>query len=142
MRNELVKTFFDSSALAKRYVNEEGSQAVNDLCMDASELAVGVICVPEIISALNRRLREGSISRGVYIEAKQSLCDDVLDAIVINLTPAVISACVSILESNPIRAMDALHVACALECKAQLFVSADKRQVSAARKIGLQVKHV
>lgn len=137
-----MKTFFDSSALAKRYINEEGSQAVNDLCMDASELAIGVICVPEIISALNRRLREGSISRSVYIEAKQSLSDDVLDAIVINLTPAVVAVCVSILESNPIRAMDALHVACALECKAQLFVSADKRQVSAAKRIGLRVKHV
>ncbi len=137
-----MKTFFDSSALAKRYINEDGSQAVNDLCMDASELAVSVICVPEIISALNRRLREGSISRSVYIEAKRSLADDVFDAIVINLTPAVVVACVSILESNPIRAMDALHVACALECKAQLFVSADKRQISTAREVGLNVKHV
>jgi len=96
-----VKTFFDSLALAKRYVDEQGSQAVDDLCMDASELALGVICVPEIISA-----------------------------------------CVSILESNPIRAMDALHVVCALEWKAQLFVSSDKRQISAAKRAGLHKKHV
>jgi len=65
-----VKTFFDSLALAKRYVDEQGSQAVDDLCMDA------------------------------------------------------------------------LHVVCALEWKAQLFVSSDKRQISAAKRAGLHKKHV
>jgi len=137
-----MKTFFDSSALAKRYVDEPGSEAVDSLCMGASELALSVICVPEIISALNRRLREKAISRSDYNQAKRCLSEDVRDAVVINLTPSVVSGCVSVLELNPVRAMDALHVACALEWKAQLFVSADNRQISAARKVGLNVEQV
>lgn len=137
-----MKTFFDSSALAKRYVDETGSGAVDDICMGASELAISVICVPEVISALNRRVREERLSSDDYIRARRYLSDDVRDATVINLTSSVLSVCVSVLESNPIRAMDALHVACALEWKAQLFVSSDKRQISAAKKAGLQVKRV
>jgi predicted nucleic acid-binding protein len=36
--------------------------------------------------------------------------------------------------------MDALHVACAMQWGAELFVSADARQVAAAKKAGLRTK--
>jgi len=137
-----VRTFVDSSAFAKRYVDEAGSQTVDDLCAEASELALGVICIPEIISALNRRVRERRLSRRQYAQAKERLSEDVRDVIIINLTPSVIAACTAILEAGPVRAMDALHVACAREWGAQLFVSSDKRQITAARKAGLRTKSV
>jgi len=137
-----VRTFFDSSAFAKRYVEETGSQAVDDLCMGASELAVAVICIPEIISALNRRVRERLLSRREYMEAKRRLSEDVRDAVIINLTPSVVSVCTALLEAGPVRAMDALHVACALEWGAELFVSSDKRQITATKRAGLHTKSV
>ena len=77
-----------------------------------------------------------------YKKAKGSLAADIRDADVVNLLPAVIASCIVILESTPIRAMDALHVACALEWKAELFVSSDKRQITAAKKAGLRAKLV
>ncbi len=135
-----MKTFFDSSAFAKRYVDEPGSQAVDTLCLAATELALSVVCVPEILSALNRRVRERSLSARQYDAAKESLSDDIRDAMIVNLTADVIAVCVTILEANPVRAMDALHVACAVEWGAELFVTADKRQVSAAKKAGLQTR--
>jgi predicted nucleic acid-binding protein len=49
-----VKTFFDSSAFAKRYIEESGSQNVDALCQEAGEVGLSVLCVPEIVSALNR----------------------------------------------------------------------------------------
>jgi len=58
------------------------------------------------------------------------------------LTPAVLSTCTAILEANSLRALDVLHVARAVEWGAELFVSFDKRQVSAARKAGLQTRFV
>lgn len=135
-----MRTFFDSSAFAKRYVEETGSSAVDDLCAKATELAICVICIPEIISALNRRLRERLLSHQNYLAAKQCLSEDVRDVVVISLVPAVISKCTSLLESNSIRAMDALHVASAIEWAADLFVSSDRRQLAAARKAGLRTK--
>lgn len=135
-----MKTFFDSSAFAKRYVDEPGSQAVDALCLAATELALSVVCIPEILSALNRRVRERGLSARQYEAAQESLSDDVRDAVIVNLTADVISACVAILEASPVRALDALHVACAVQWGAELFVTADKRQISAAKKAGLQAR--
>jgi predicted nucleic acid-binding protein len=137
-----VRTFIDSSAFAKRYVDEAGSQEVNDLCAQSTELALGVICIPEIISALNRRVRERVLSRRDYVKVKQRLSEDVYDATMITLTPTVISACTTVLEASPVRTLDALHIACALEWGAELFVSSDERQISAARRAGLKTRLV
>ena len=137
-----MKTFFDSSAFAKRYVDEPGSEAVESLCAAATELALSIVCIPEIISALNRRVRERSLSARQYEVAKENMSDDIRDAVIVNLTPQVITTCTTILETSPVRAMDALHIACAVQWGAELFVSADKRQVSAAKKAGLRTRLV
>jgi predicted nucleic acid-binding protein len=137
-----MKTFLDSSAFAKRFVDEVGSDKVEDICAQASELGLSVICVPEIISALNRRRRERSLTATQYAEAKQRLLDDVRDADIINLAVSVVGSSIGVLEESPVRAMDALHIACALEWGAQLFVSSDKKQLSAARRAGLKTHAV
>jgi predicted nucleic acid-binding protein len=137
-----VRTFFDSSAFAKRFVDEPGSQTVEDLCSQATEVCLSVICVPEIISALNRLTREQSLTRNQYVTAKHRLSDDVRDAVIVNLTPAVIRSSIAVLEASRVRALDALHLACALEWRAELFVSADQRQVVAARKAGLRARQI
>jgi uncharacterized protein len=137
-----MKTFLDSSAFAKRFVDEAGSDKVEATCAEATELGLSVICVPEIISALNRCRRERSLTTTQYAEAKQRLLDDVRDADIINLAaPAVVSAIV-VLEESPVRAMDALHIACALEWGAQMFVSSDKQQLRAARRAGMKTRAV
>jgi predicted nucleic acid-binding protein len=137
-----MKLVVDSSAFAKRYVFEDGSKIVDRLLQQASQLALCAILVPEIISGLNRRLREHVLSPDDYRRAKQQLMDDVHDAIILQITPAVISRAVKLLENNVLRAMDALHIACALEWQAELFISADRRQVKAAKNAGLHTKYI
>lgn len=135
-----MKMFFDASAFAKRYVEEHGSQQADELCQEATELVLSVICVPEIISALNRRLREKNLSRREYKTIKERLSADIGDIEIINLTPEVLATATKLLEAHPLRSMDALHVACALEWGVDLFVSSDKRQTTAAGKAGLKIK--
>ncbi len=135
-----MKTFFDSSAFTKRYVKEPGSLGVDALCEAATELALSVVCIPEIISALNRRLRERKLTAQQYDLAKESLSEDIRDVAIVHLTSEVVSTCTTILETSPVRAMDALHVACALQWETELFVSADRRQIVAAKKAGLQTR--
>jgi uncharacterized protein len=137
-----MKTLFDSSAFAKRYVDEEGSEEVDEICRETSILGLSVLCVPEIISALNRGVREKRLSARGYLAAKSRLSEEVADAVMINLTPLVIARSTFLLETNVLRAMDALHVACALEWGADLFVSCDERQIKAARKAGLRTRHI
>lgn len=137
-----MKTFFDSSAFVKRYIEETGSQDVEALYMTATGLALSVVCIPEVISALNRRIRERDLSRRQYETAKGNMFEDARDAEIVNITPDVISTCITVLEATAVRAMDALHVACAVRWEAEIFVSADERQIAAAKKAGLRTKLV
>ncbi|MCK4469698.1 MAG: type II toxin-antitoxin system VapC family toxin [Desulfobacterales bacterium] len=137
-----MKLLVDSSAFAKRYVQEDGSELVDLFLQRASELALCIILVPEIISGLNRRLQEGILSANDYRKVKRQLLEDVHDATVIQITPAVISHSVKLLEKNVLRAMDALHVACALEWQADIFVTADRRQSIAAKNAGLLTEFI
>lgn len=108
--NVAVKLFFDASAFAKRYLEEPGSDTVETLCMEATDLGLCVICVPEIISAMNRRLRERRLTKSDHASLKRHLLEDVRDAARVR--------------------------------QAHLFVSADERQIAAARKAGLKVRAV
>ncbi len=135
-----MKTCLDSSAFAKRFVEEQGSDAVEAVCARANELGLSVLCVPEIVSALNRRLRERVLNPMQYRQAKQRLLDDVRNADIIQLTPSVVGSAIQILEASHVRTMDALHIACALEWGADLFVTADTRQLAAAKRAGLKTK--
>lgn len=137
-----MKTCVDSSAFAKRFIEEEGSAKIEDVCSRATELGLSVLCVPEIISALNRRRREGNLTLAQYRQAKQRLLEDVRDADIIQLTPGVIATSIEVLESTPLRGADALHIACAIEWGAELFVSSDKAQLTAAKKAGLSARAI
>jgi predicted nucleic acid-binding protein len=132
----------DSSSFAKRYIQEAGSDRLDDLLQNASDLAFCVIVVPELISGLNRRLREGALTDRDYRQARKQLLADVRDATVLQLTPAVIASAVKLLENNVLRAMDTLHVACALEWKADLFVTSDRKQADAAGNSGLRTEYL
>lgn len=135
-----MRLFFDSSAFVKRFVAEKGSDEVETLCLNASVIALSSICFPEIISAMNRRLREKSITRKNYRLIKNRMIEEFEDIEIINIVPEVISKSVSLLEKNNLRTLDALHIASAIAWKCDLFVSADKRQIMAAKKSGLKVK--
>jgi predicted nucleic acid-binding protein len=134
-----MKVFFDSSALAKRYIEEPGSDKVEKICSQATILGVTSICIPEVVSALCRLRWRSTITEGQYENAKQALLKDLENALICNITPSVIRQSIHILETNRVRTLDALHIGCALEWKAEIFVSSDVRQTSAARRTGMKV---
>ena len=137
-----MKLAIDSSSFAKRYVQEVGSDKLESLLGSASELAFCVILVPEIVSGLNRRLREQALTIAEYRAVKTQLLDDVRDATVLQITPSVVSRSVKLLEGNVLRALDALHVACAIEWRADLFVTSDRKQFKTAINAELHAEFV
>lgn len=128
----------DSSALAKRYILEKGTEQVHTILQKSSELALCILTVPEISSALNRRLREGSLTEDDYQKIKLRFSNDVYDVVLLQLTSAVIQRSLKLLEKHPLRAMDSLHIASALAWQSELFVTADKKLFEAADKEGLE----
>jgi predicted nucleic acid-binding protein len=134
-----MRVFFDSSAFAKRYVREEGSDLVLSFCDQATELCLSAIALPEIFSAFCRLRREGRVTSLQYRHLKAMLMSDVTDAAICDLTPDVMRHTIAMLENHNLRGMDAIHVGSAMAMKAEVFISADKRQCSAASTAGLEV---
>ncbi|MBU4272234.1 MAG: type II toxin-antitoxin system VapC family toxin [Planctomycetes bacterium] len=138
----MMRIAFDTSALIKRYIEEPGTARVLEFCAQASEVVVSVLCVPEMISALNRRRREAGLSFEEYAAVKRELAGDMEEVTVVPLTPAVISLAITVLENMDLRTLDAMHVVAALYSGCDLFVSADVRQCKTAAELGLKIERV
>lgn len=137
-----MRIFFDSSAFAKRYVREAGTDQVLALCDQATEMGMSAIALPEIISAFCRLNRENKITRVQYQQIKDALIADIEDAAICDLTANVLANSIKALELASMRSMDAIHIGSALALQCDLFVSADLRQCDAASRIGLRVERV
>lgn len=135
-----MKLFIDSSALAKRYVREPGSDQIAVRCGEASEISLSVVCSVEIISALNRLRREGKLAPRLYKQLKQEFGCDISEARIIPLDDQVIRLAKHCLEKSPLRTLDAIHVASAIVAKSDLFLSSDQQQVRAAMLAGLKTE--
>jgi predicted nucleic acid-binding protein len=132
-----MRAFFDTSAFVKRYIEEPGSDRVMEICREAEHLVLSLICLPEMISTFNRLVREGKLSGDQYQHIKDLILDDFEDIEVCDITTEVIKQTIGCLEKNLLRAMDALHLGCALMVRPDLFVSCDRRQIEAAIQEGL-----
>jgi len=137
-----MRVFFDSSAFAKRYVREAGTDSVLAWCDRADEIGLSGIALPEIVSAFCRLRRENRITEEQYRQIKSLLLLDIQDVAVCDLNPAVLGCAISCLENNVLRGMDAVHIGSAVALKADVFVSADGRQLEAAERAGLRVAAV
>jgi hypothetical protein len=137
-----MKVFMDTSAFAKLYVAEYGSEAVMALCKQADELIVSAICLPELVATLCRLVREKRLVKADYRKLKGAAIADLGDIDICQITARVLDSTVPLLETYVLRSLDALHVACAIAVQPDVFVSADRRQLLAAKKAGLQIADV
>lgn len=109
--------FFDSSALVKRYVHETGSDWILALTEPAAghSLYIARITAVEVVSALIRRQRDGSVSA---IDAATAMADFRHDLShqyrVIEITPTVITRAMQLAETHGLRGYDAVQLAAAL----------------------------
>ena len=137
-----MRVFFDTSAFVKRYVREPGTDIVLQWCDRASDIVLSGIALPEVMSSFCRLQREGKITATQYRQLKSLLMADIEDVAICDLTPVVLAHTISSLEKNALRAMDAIHIGSALALGADVFVSADQRQLQAASSNGLRVESV
>jgi len=72
-----MRVYFDSSALAKRYIEETGTAEVMAWCERADELALSVVAIPELISAFCRLRREGRITDDQSTRASSVICSPI-----------------------------------------------------------------
>ncbi len=133
-----MRILFDTSALLKRYLPEQGRAALLEWIARARPVVVAPHCRVELYSALNRVRRDTGASE----EAYRSTCGEVernfVDFDVVPMTTVLERAAIRALEAGPLRGVDALHVGAAVVAGVDLFVTADIRQHKGAVAMGLK----
>lgn len=112
------------------------------MIQDADEISVCIVCVPEVISACNRLVREQKIDTAQYKWIKKEFLLDVGEFTVIDCTNEVIGTSIRCLEKGALRSLDALHIASAMEYQCDVFATGDARQKKIAVTMGLKVEMV
>jgi len=139
--------FVDTSALAKRYVPEIGSNWIRGLVAPTIGhiIFISNLATVEMISLLTRREREGFISTTdrTYLQ-RDFLFHVQNEYLVVDLNDSVIGRARDLLIKYPLRALDSLQLASAMEVLqdfklAPTFVSADTRLLTAASAEGLPI---
>ncbi|MCA9411991.1 MAG: type II toxin-antitoxin system VapC family toxin [Candidatus Omnitrophica bacterium] len=134
-----MRIYFDTSAFAKRYIQEPGSDELDKLLETATGVAVSILCYPELMSALGRRFRCEEISQQDFDSIESQFLQDLQDIEVIQIHPSAVFRAIGYLKSTSLKTLDALHVASASVWEAHLFATGDKKQMALAQEVGLPV---
>jgi len=141
--------FLDTSALVKRYIAEIGSNWVKVITNPgvSNDLAISQITWVEVLSALSRRQREGSLSADDFNSVFQYFSNDFdTQYRVIEVDQALIQSAGQLVIQYPLRAYDAVQLASALRVQSifsqipnmqLIFLSADHRLLNIAQSQGL-----
>jgi len=142
-----VWTYFDTSALVKRYVDEPGRREVLHL-LRQNECVTSAVLPVELRSGLRRRMAEGSIDAARLPAILKHVAADRPYWTLVEVGSDVLAGAEMLVAAHPIRTLDAIHVASAQLFAARVsmptltFVSADKRQIDTAVAVGLVVRHI
>jgi predicted nucleic acid-binding protein len=141
--------FLDTSALVKRYVPERGTDWILSITDPAAgySLSIAQITWVEVLSALGRRQREGSLSAGeldIIVQKFREDCENLYR--IIDVDPALVESAGQLVIQYPLRAYDAVQLASALRVRdifaptpdiQLVFVTADVRLINIAQTEGL-----
>lgn len=137
--------YFDTSALLKRYVAEEGSAWVRATLQAAeTDIIVSQLTIVEGVAALTRRDKGGAFRPGDAARVIQRLEDDFRQQfLVIDVNNRLIDKAVELARKRALRGYDALQLATALVVRSLVapevvtFVAADNELNAAATLEGL-----
>jgi len=136
--------FMDTSAVIKRYVAEVGSNWVTALTQPAAGhvIVISRLTTVEVCSALARlqRLKQLASSDGARLRA-DFLSHADLEYLTIPVDDAVLGRARDLVAKYPLRALDAVQLACSLEAatglgEALTFLCADNDLLNAAASEG------
>ena len=135
--------YVDTSAFIKRFVAEARSEEMDAFAAAGSHrLAISSLTVTEFRSVLKRRLRMGTLPAEVIPAATEQFLKEVaggalrfhaIGGATFNLAADLIDNLAS-----PLATLDALHLAAAKACGAEMMISADKQLLKASREAGLE----
>lgn len=115
--------FFDSSAVAKRYLIETGTRWVNSIAdLETGNIVyLARITFVEVISAITRKAQGPGLSSAGAAKAIEDFRHDFSNEYsLIELTPRLVEWAGDLAEDHALRAYDAIQLAAALEINSEM----------------------
>lgn len=139
--------YWDTSALVKQFIEEAGTSDVIVLRAGAPPHATATITFTETFSALRRRVREAALKESQYQEVVRRFLREWPSYVRVILDDSVLGRSRALLERYPLRTLDAIHLASAIELQQSLgepsiLISADTQLLKAAVAEDLGIKRL
>jgi len=106
--------YFDTSALVKLYVEEEGSELVAEYSRNCIFLATSRVAFAEGRAAFARARREGILDVNSYRDVVSCFNVDWTSYFALEVSDTVLKLVDSLVDKYPLRGFDALHLASAI----------------------------
>jgi uncharacterized protein len=141
----LTTLFIDTSAPAKRYVNEIGTRWMRNQTRRSAGTVILIAASTgvEMYSLLARQRRAGSIAAKTAARLRRAFLEHIQSQyLVFPLDPPVLTRARALVTKHPLRTLDAIQLACALEAIKELgdpltLISGDNNLLSAAAAEGI-----
>jgi predicted nucleic acid-binding protein len=137
-------SYFDSSYIAKFYLDEPDSEGVRRLAESLGQVRCAVIGQIEVAAVFHRKFREGAFDAGAFREVMAQFNDDCDQGLWtwLPLTTALAARAVTAFARLPrplfLRAADALHLICAEEHGLSEIYTNDRHMLGVARHFRLK----
>jgi len=135
-----VNSYFETSAIVKLVIAEEGSEEAGAL-WDASDVAItSRLAYAEARAALAAARRSRRLSSDGLSEAKSALEDRFGELDILDVSEAIVRSAGDLAEEHALRGFDALHLASALALGAEvILVTWDRDLAKAGRALGFDL---
>jgi len=136
--------YFDTSALAKWYLNEARSDDVEKYIQEHGPVAISELTVVEMRCLLSRRRRKRNIDSKMEAQVFATFQEDIRQNFLIchplpeNLAAGAVNL-LSVLADVPLRTLDALHLMIAKEIQTDVLATADKIMAAGGKAMGFSV---
>jgi predicted nucleic acid-binding protein len=136
--------YFDTSALAKWYLNETRSEDVEKYIQEQGPVAISDLTVVEMRCLLARRRREGNINSKMEIQVFATFQEDIRQNVLLcrplpkDLAGGAVNL-LSVLSDMPLRTLDTLHLVIAKEIQADILATADKIMAMGGKAMGFSI---
>ena len=134
-----MRLFVDTSTLFKKYVEEPGSSAFEELLAEALEIAVSPVTWIELNATLERCLRESILTPDKAEWLRAEIKKDFAYFSIVVWNENLEKKAVEIIRRQALKTMDGVQLAAGFLSQSDFFVTSDKQLHKAAKKI---IQHV
>ncbi|MCF6334829.1 MAG: type II toxin-antitoxin system VapC family toxin [Spirochaetales bacterium] len=127
--------FMDTSALAKRYIEENGTEEVLGYFNELNRIILSSITPIEISSVFNRRLKEHSFSLEIFNKIITVWKEDQSVFSYTYFDSQLVESAIMIVQKESIKTLDAIQLASAYCSTIDKFITADKALFRAAESV-------